>query len=102
MFRRESLTPRCDSPWRHTECFTEDITNRPGAALKDFMDTYNLDQLCLSPTHVDKKGHPICLLDLAFTNLQHNHCLTRTGTPVSSSDHLAVLVEVSLHAADLI
>ena len=87
---------------KHTEWFAEDITNRPGAALKDLMDSYNLDQLCSFPTHVDKIGHLISLLDLAFTNLPRNHFLTRTGEPVSSSDHLPVLVEVSLHAADLI
>ena len=87
---------------KHTEWFVEDITNRPGAAPKDLMDSYNLDQLCSFPTHVDKIGHLISLLDLAFTNLPRNHFLTRTGEPVSSSDHLPVLVKVSLHAADLI
>ena len=66
------------------------------------MDSYNLDQLCSFPTHADKIGHPISFQDLAFTNLPRNPCLTRTGSPVRSSDHLPVLVEVSLHAADLI
>ena len=63
--------------------------------MKDISDSFNLTQLCSSPTHLDKTGQPCSLLDLAFTNLA-DYCRSGTLPPLSSSDHLPVMVNVNL------
>ncbi len=81
---------------KHNEWCSEDATNRPGVKLKELMDSVNLTQLCTSPTHMNKNSQPISLLDLVFTNFPGDYCKCSTLPPVSSSDHLPVLIRTAL------
>ena len=80
---------------KHTEWLPTDTTDQAGKRIKDISDSFNLTQLCSSPTHLDKTGQHCSLLDLSFTNLPD---YGRSGTlpPLSSSDHLPVMVNVNL------
>ena len=80
---------------KHTEWLPTDTTDQAGNRIKDISDSFNLTQLCSSPTHLDKTGQPCSLLDLAFTNLP-DYCRSGTLPPLSSLDHLPVMVNVNL------
>ena len=80
---------------KHTEELPTDTTDQAGNRIKDISDSFNLTQLCSSPTHLNKTGQPSSLLDLAFTDLP-NYCRSGTLPPLSSSDHLPVMVNVNL------
>ena len=52
-------------------------------------------QTCSEPTHLNNDGVPESLLDLVFTNSPNFVNATHVLPPISSSDHLPVLVQSS-------
>ena len=75
---------------------SRDATNSHGNALKDLMDRFDMCQLCSKPTHLNNAGEPISLLDLAFTNVPSLFNSAKVSQPISSSDHLPVILNTSL------
>ena len=78
------------------EWFSGDATTSNGNALKDLMDRFDMCQLCSKPTHLNNAGEPISLLDLAFTNVPSLFNSAKVSQPISSSDHLPVILNTSL------
>ena len=79
---------------KHSCWNDKDMTNRPGALLKDLLDSFNLDQLCSKPSHLHSSGRPESLLDLAITNVPECFLPPRTLEPLSTSDHLPIILEI--------
>ena len=84
---------------KHSDWFDGDLTNRHGTTLKDLMDSLDLQQLCSSATHMDKTGTAVSLIDLVFTNTPSDVCQISVASPIGSSDHLPVIVKMSLGLA---
>ena len=80
---------------KHRDWFSGDATNSHGATLKDLMSRFDMVQTCSEPTHLNNDGVPESLLDLVFTNSPNFVNATHVLPPISSSDHLPVLVQCS-------
>ena len=59
------------------------------------MGRFDMVQTCSEPTHLNNDGVPESLLDLVFTNSPNFVNATHVLPPISSSDHLPVLVQCS-------
>ena len=79
---------------KNSEWFNADCTNPNGIALKDLTDHFDLTQLCRQATHLNHDGEPESLLDLVFTNVPELFSNSaRVLPPISSSDHLPVVIQ---------
>lgn len=81
---------------KHADWLETDSSDQAGRTLKDLTDSINLTQLCSFPTHLGPDGKPSSLLDLVFTNLPINLCRCNVLDPISSSDHLPVVLNTAL------
>ena len=59
-----------------------DLTNRYGTILKDLMGSLDLQQLCSSPTHMDKTGRAAFLIDVVFKNTPSDLGQVSVASPI--------------------
>ncbi len=78
---------------KNNDWYSGDCTNANGVLLKDVVDNYCFTQLCNEPTHLGKNGRPESLLDLAITNRPEHFRKVGVLPPLSTSDHLPIVME---------
>ena len=82
---------------KNEKWYSGDKTTSHGVALKELSDHFNFAQLCHKPSHLNNAGKPESLLDVIFTNVpEYFPEPATTMPPISTSDHLPVVVECSI------